>query len=65
MAHIKTCTVEYQRIGEPERKELLPCELAEAFQQRVGSNKVKLSREHIARVQFALPDGRMQEASVD
>jgi hypothetical protein len=65
MAHIKTCTVEYQRIGEPERKEQLPCELAEAFQQRVGSNKVKLSREHIARVQFALPDGRMQEASVD
>ena len=65
MAHIEECTVEYQRIGEQERKEKLPCELAEQFQKRVGSNKVKLSRDLIARVRFPLQDGRIQEASVD
>jgi len=65
MAHTQQCTVEYQRIGEQERKEQLPCELAEAFQRLVGSNKVKLSRDYIARVQFSLADGRTQEASVD
>ena len=65
MAHIEECTVEYQRIGEQERKEKLPCELAEEFQKRVGSNKVKLSRDLIARVRFPLQDGRVQEASVD
>jgi hypothetical protein len=65
MEHIKQCTVEYQRIGEQERKEQLPCELAEEFQKRVGSNKVKLSRDYIARVNFALADGRTQEAKVD
>jgi hypothetical protein len=64
-AHLKLCTVEYQRIGEQERKEQLPCELAEAFQRQVGSNKVKLSRDHVARVQFLLEDGRTQEANVD
>ena len=63
LAHIKQCTVEYQRIGEQERKEQLPCELAEEFQRRVGSNKVKLSRDYIARVQFRLGDGRTHEAS--
>lgn len=65
VAHIEECTVEYQRIGEPERKEKLPCELAEQFQKRVGLNKVKLSRDLIARVRFPLQDGRLQEASVD
>ena len=65
MEHIKQCTVEYQRIGEPERKEQWPCELAEEFQKRVGSNKVKLSRDYIARVQFPLANGRTQESSVD
>jgi hypothetical protein len=65
MAHIQECTVEYQRIGEQERKEKWPCELAEQFQKRVGSNKVKLSRDLIARVRFPLQDGRVQEASVD
>lgn len=65
MAHIKQCTVEYQRIGEQERREQLPCELAEEFQRRVGSNKVKLSRDYIARVQFSLADGRTHEANVD
>jgi hypothetical protein len=65
MAHTKGCTVEYQRIGEQERKEQWPCELAEEFQQRVGSNKVRLSRDYIARVQFPLQDGRTHEASVD
>jgi hypothetical protein len=65
MAHIERCTVEYQRIGEQKRKEHLPCELAEEFQRQVGSNKVKLSYEHIARVQFPLEDGRTHEASVD
>jgi hypothetical protein len=65
MAHLKLCTVEYQRIGEQERKEQLPCELAEAFQRQVGSNKVKLSRDAVARVQFSLEDGRTQEANAD
>lgn len=65
MAHIKQCTVEYQRIGEQRRKEQLPCELAEAFQQRVGSDQVKLSRDDLARVQFRLEDGRTQGAEVD
>jgi hypothetical protein len=65
MAHIQECTVEYQRIGEQERKEQLPCELAEAFQKHVGSNKVKLSRDLIARVRFPLQDGRVHEANVD
>jgi hypothetical protein len=65
VAHIQECTVEYQRVGEQERKETLPCELAEQFQKRVGSNKVKLSRDLIARVRFQLQDGRLQDASVD
>jgi hypothetical protein len=65
LAHTKLCTVEYQRIGEQERKEQLPCELAEEFQRRAGSNKVKLSRDYVARVQFSLADGRTQEANVD
>jgi hypothetical protein len=65
MAHITQCTVEYQRVGEQERKEQLPCELAEEFQRRVGSNKVKLSRDYIAHVQFRLEDGRTREANVD
>lgn len=65
MEHIKQCTVEYQRIGEEKRKEQWPCELAEAFQQRAGWNKVKLDRDYIARVQFPLEDGRTQEANVD
>jgi hypothetical protein len=65
IAHLKLCTVEYQRIGEQEQKEQLPCELAEAFQRRAGSNKVKLSRDHVARVQFSLEDGRTQEANAD
>jgi uncharacterized protein DUF3592 len=65
MAHIKRCTVEYQRIGEQKRKEQLPCEQAEEFQRRVGSNKVKLSRDYIAHVQFPLEDGHTREANVD
>jgi len=65
VAHIQQCTVEYQRIGEQERKEQLPCEVAEEFQRRVGSNKVKLSRDYIARVQFRLEGGRIHEANVD
>jgi len=65
MAHMTQCTVEYQRIGEQERKEQFPCELAEGFQRRVGSNKVKLSRDYIAHVQFRLEDGRTREANVD
>ena len=65
LAHLKLCTVEYQRIGEQERKDQLPCELAEEFQRVVGSNKVKLSRDNIALVRFPLADGRTHEASVD
>jgi hypothetical protein len=63
--HIKHCTVEYQRIGEEKRKEQWPCEQAEGFQRLVGSNKLKISYENIARVQFPLEDGRTHEAKVD
>jgi hypothetical protein len=65
MEHIKQCTVEYQRIGEEKRKEQRPCEQAEGFQRLVGSNKVKISYNNIARVQFPLEDGRTHEAKVD
>jgi hypothetical protein len=65
MEHIQRCTVEYQRIGEEKRKEQWPCELAEEFQRRVGSNKVKLSRDYVAHVRFQLADGRTHEANVD
>jgi hypothetical protein len=65
VAHITECTVEYQRIGDQKRKDKLPCALAEEFQKRVGSNKVKLSHDLIARVRFALENGRIQDADVD
>jgi hypothetical protein len=65
VAHIKECSVEYQRVGEQQRKEKWPCELAEEFQKRVGSNKVRLSSDLIARVRFPLEDGRVHEANVD
>ena len=65
MAHLKKCTVEYQKIGEQERKEQWPCELAEEFQRRIGANKVKLSRDGVARVEYRLADGRTQQAEVD
>jgi hypothetical protein len=65
MEHIKQCTVEYQRIGEEKRNDKLPCDLAEELQRRVGQNKIKISRDFIARVQFPLAGGRMHEANVD
>jgi hypothetical protein len=66
MEHIKQCTVEYQFIGEEKKQSLqLPCELAEETQRRVGPNKIKISRDFIAHVQFPLADGRMHEAKVD
>ena len=65
MEHIKQCTVEYQFIGEEKQSQKLPCELAEELQRRVGQNKIKISRDFIARVQFPLADGRTHEADVD
>ena len=65
MEHIKHCTLEYQRIGEEKRKEQWSCERAEEFQRRVGSDKVKVSYNNIARLQFPLEDGRTHEAKVD
>ncbi len=65
MEHIKECTVKYQRIGEEKRQEKWPCDLAEEIQRRVGSNKVKISHNSIARVQFRLADGRTHEAKAD
>ena len=64
MEHIKECTVEYQRVGEEKKKEQWPCEVAEALQQLVGRNKIKISPEYMARVQFQLADGRTHEANV-
>jgi hypothetical protein len=65
MEHIKHCTVEYQRIGEEKRKEQSSCEQAEELQRRAGSDKIKVSYNNIARLQFPLEDGRIQEAKVD
>jgi hypothetical protein len=65
MEHIKECTMEYQRVGEEKRNEKWPCELAEELQRRVGTNKIKISNDYIARVQFPLADGRTHEANVD
>ena len=62
LEHIKSCTVEYQRIEESKQTEQWPCDRAEDFQRAVGSNKVKISHEFIARVQFPLADGRRHEA---
>jgi len=65
MEHIKQCTVEYQRVGEEKRNDKLPCDLAEEFQRRVGRDKIKISSDYIARVQFPLADGRTHETNVD
>ena len=65
MEHVKQCTVEYQRIGEEMRKENAPCDQAEEFQRRVGRNKVAVSRDLVARVQFRLEDGRTHDVNVD
>jgi len=66
VAHSQQCTVEYQFIGEREhQKVILPCDLAEETQRRIGSNKIKLSRDYIAHVRFPLADGGLQEADVD
>jgi len=65
MEHIKQCTVEYQRIGEQKRTETWPCDRADEFQQLVGRDRIKISRDFLARVQFPLTDGRTHEASVD
>jgi hypothetical protein len=64
MEHINQCTVQYQRVGEEKRKETWPCAEAEAFQRRIGSNKVEVSYNPLARVQFQLEDGRTHEAKV-
>src|SRR5436309_2162567 len=56
-AHIEQCTVEYQRIGEDKRQEQWPCDLAQEFQRRAGMNKVALSRQFLAKIQFPLEDG--------
>ncbi|MBV8838816.1 MAG: DUF3592 domain-containing protein [Alphaproteobacteria bacterium] len=66
VAHGEQCTITYQFIGEHEQQKLpLPCDVAEETQRRVGANKIKLSRDYIAHVRFALADGRLQEADVD
>jgi hypothetical protein len=62
--HINQCTVQYQRVGEEKQKETWPCEKAEAFQRRIGTDKVKVSYNPLARVRFRLEDGRTHEANV-
>src|SRR2546421_10551122 len=54
LEHLTECTVEYQRVGEQRRKEKSPCVEAEEFQQRMGSNKVRITRDYLARVRFPL-----------
>jgi hypothetical protein len=63
--HIRECTVAYQVVGEDRRKEPMACDAAEAFQQRLGLSKVKVSAERFALVRFTLADGRAHEAKVD
>jgi hypothetical protein len=65
LEHISQCTVGYQHIGEEKRKEKSSCEQAEEFQRRVGPDKIKVSYENIARVQFPLGNGRTHEVNVD
>ena len=65
LEHITQCTVEYQFIGQEKEKTQWPCDMAEETQRRVGYNKIKVSRDFIARVQFPLQDGRTHEAKVD
>jgi hypothetical protein len=65
MEHIKTCTVEYQRIGQEPRKDPMACDAAEQFQRLIGANKIKVSHAYLARVQFHLENGRRHEATVE
>ncbi len=62
---IKTCTVEYQRVGQDRRKDAMACDAAEALQRRIGSSKIKVSRDFFALVRFSLADGGEHEAKVD
>jgi len=64
MEHINQCTVQYQRAGEQKRKEAWPCEQAEDFQRRIGTNKVEVTYNPVARVRFPLEDGSTHEADV-
>ncbi len=64
LEHINQCTVEYQRVGEQRTTETQPCDEAEDFQRRIGSNKVKVSYHPLARVRFRLEDGRTHEVKV-
>jgi hypothetical protein len=63
--HVRECTVKYQIVGEDRRQEPMACDAAEAFQQRVGPSKAKVSAERFALVRFSLADGRTHEAKVD
>jgi len=63
--HIKECTLEYQIVGQDRRQEPMACDAAEAFQQFVGPNKIKVSADHFALVRFPLADGRAHEAKVN
>jgi len=65
LERVRACMVEYQRIGEQRRHEPWPCDRADEFQRLAGSNKVKITRDFLARVRFPLEDGRSYEASVD
>jgi hypothetical protein len=62
---IKTCSVEYQRVGEDRRKDAMACDAAEALQRRIGSSKIRVSRDFFALVRFSLADGQEHEAKVD
>jgi hypothetical protein len=65
MEHIKTCTVEYQRIRQEPRKDPMACDAAEQFQRLIGANKIRVSHEYLARVQFHLENGRRHETTVE
>ena len=43
----------------------MACDAAEQFQRLIGSNKIKVSHQFLARVQFSLENGRKHEAKVD
>jgi hypothetical protein len=57
------CTVEYQIAGEERQKLPMLCDAAEAFQARVGSTRVRVTRKGFAVLEFTT-DGGLRQARV-
>jgi hypothetical protein len=61
----KECKVEYQIIGKERTQKPMSCDAAEALQNRVGTNKIKINRTDLVRLRFPVADGGEHEATVD